>query len=79
MSEVGTPAGASLPFGSEFSPSQIDLRQLLELIDAHILSVVYLATDASVTGILSTSFCVIPAAGVLLLSVVDSGPPHDGV
>lgn len=26
---------ASLPFGSEFSPSQIDLRQLLELIAAH--------------------------------------------
>jgi hypothetical protein len=26
---------ASLPFGSEFSPSQIDLRQLLELIDTH--------------------------------------------
>ena len=26
---------ASLPFGSEFSPSQIDLRQVLELIDTH--------------------------------------------
>lgn len=26
---------ASLPFGSEFSPSQIDLRQLLELIGTH--------------------------------------------
>lgn len=35
MSETGTRAGASLPFGSEFSPSQIELRQLLELIDAH--------------------------------------------
>jgi site-specific DNA-methyltransferase (cytosine-N4-specific) len=29
------PLGSSLPFGSEFSPSQIDLRQLLELIDTH--------------------------------------------
>ncbi len=26
---------ASLPFGSEFSPSQIDLRRLLEMIDSH--------------------------------------------
>lgn len=30
-----TSTGNSLPFGSEFSPSQIDLRQLLELIDTH--------------------------------------------
>jgi hypothetical protein len=28
-------SGRSLPFGSEFSPSQIDLRQLLELIAMH--------------------------------------------
>jgi site-specific DNA-methyltransferase (cytosine-N4-specific) len=34
MSET-EPARASLPFGSEFSPSQIDLRQTLELIDQH--------------------------------------------
>lgn len=29
------PARGSLPFGSEFSPSQIDLRQMLELIERH--------------------------------------------
>jgi site-specific DNA-methyltransferase (cytosine-N4-specific) len=28
-------ARASLPFGSEFSPSQIDLRQMLELVEQH--------------------------------------------
>lgn len=28
-------ARASLPFGSEFSPSQIDLRQTLEMIERH--------------------------------------------
>ncbi len=30
-----TPGTSSLPFGSEFSPSQIDLRELLELVSAH--------------------------------------------
>lgn len=34
MSDTTT-TGNSLPFGSEFSPSQIDLRQLLDLIDTH--------------------------------------------
>jgi len=34
MSEAAS-AGASLPFGSEFSPSQIDLRHLLELIETN--------------------------------------------
>ncbi len=36
MTDSASPAmRASLPFGSEFSPSQIQLRQLLELIEAH--------------------------------------------
>ena len=35
MSEAAGPGRASLPFGSEFSPSQIDLPRLLELIEAH--------------------------------------------
>lgn len=30
-----TPIRASLPFGSEFSPSQIDLSQILDLVDRH--------------------------------------------
>lgn len=34
MSDSQT-SGAALPFGSEFSPSQIELRQLLELIETH--------------------------------------------
>jgi len=34
MSDTGS-TRASLPFGSEFSPSQIDLRQMLELIEQH--------------------------------------------
>jgi len=34
MSGTGS-SRASLPFGSEFSPSQIDLRQMLELIEQH--------------------------------------------
>ena len=35
MSETEATSAASLPFGSEFSPSQIDLRQILELIEEH--------------------------------------------
>ena len=33
--EPPVPSRASLPFGSEFSPSQINLRQTLELIEQH--------------------------------------------
>ena len=32
---VEEPSRATLPFGSEFSPSQVDLRHMLELIDQH--------------------------------------------
>ncbi len=35
MSETAAPDRANLPFGSEFSPSQIDLPRLLELVEAH--------------------------------------------